>query len=95
MNRLLPATAMAFVFLITSAAHAAEQTVTLKVGNLYCASCPYIVKKTLAAIPGVKTVNVSFKEKTAVVIFDDNQTNVAALIDATSNMGFPSKELNR
>ena len=55
-------------------------------------------KKSLLAggsVPGAVAMssNVSFREKTAVVMFGDNQTNVAALVDATSNMGFPSKEL--
>ena len=69
---------------------AAERTVTLAVGNLFCASCPYIVKQTLAQVPGVRRVDVSYSRKTAVVTFDDAKTNVAALTDATSDMGFPS-----
>ena len=32
----------------------------------------------------------SFKEKTAVVMFDDAQTAVKDLTDATTNAGFPS-----
>ncbi len=39
---------------------AAERTVTLAVDNMTCASCPYIVRQSLAAIPGVATVAVSF-----------------------------------
>ncbi len=72
-------------------AFAGEQTVTLEVSGMTCASCPYIVKQTLAAVDGVAEVEVSFAEKTAVVTFDDNKTDVAALILATTDMGFPSK----
>ena len=32
---------------------AGEQTVTLAVDNLFRTSCPYIVKRTLANVPGV------------------------------------------
>ena len=74
-------------------AAATDRTVTLQVDNMYCASCPYIVKKTLAAVPGVKDVSVSYKNKTAVVIFDSARTNVAALTDATFEMGYPSEPL--
>ncbi len=39
---------------------AAEKTATLAVENMYCAACPYIVKQSLAAVPGVKDVKVSY-----------------------------------
>ena len=82
---------MAMTLLATSGALAGEQTVTLNVDNLFCASCPYIVKQTLARVAGVNQVEVSYKEKTAVVTFDDNQTDVAALTAATTDAGFPSR----
>ncbi len=40
---------------------------------------------------GVNEVEVSYKEKTAVVTFDGNQTNVAALTAATTDADFPSR----
>jgi len=64
-------------------AAANERTVTLRVDNMYCASCPYIVKQSLAAVLGVKGVSVSFRNQTAIVRFDDTRTNVAALTEAT------------
>lgn len=70
---------------------AAERTVTLAVENMTCASCPYIVKQSLTAIPGVVTVAVSFEEKSATVTFDDTKTNADALIGATTNAGYPAK----
>ncbi len=64
-------------------AAATDRTVTLQVENMYCASCPYIVKQSLTAVPGVKDVSVSFRNKTAMVTFDSTRINVAALTDAT------------
>lgn len=72
-------------------APAAERTVTLAVENMTCASCPYIVKQSLAAFPGVAAVAVSFEAKTATVTFDDGKTNADALIDATTKAGYPAK----
>ena len=72
-------------------AAATDRTVTLQVDNMYCASCPYIVKQSLAAVPGVKGVSVSYRIKTAVVTFDSARTDVAALTDATFEMGYPSE----
>lgn len=74
-----------------SAALAVEKTVTLAVANMYCAACPYIVKQSLAAVPGVIDVKVSYPKKTAVVTFDDAKTGVQALTDATLEAGYPSE----
>ncbi len=70
---------------------AAGRTVTLRVENMFCASCPYIVKQSLVAVPGVKDVSVSFRDNTATVTFDSAQTSVAALTDATSRIRYLSE----
>ncbi len=67
----------------------------MKVDNMTCASCPYIVKKSLEGVEGVSKVEVSYDKKsssgTATVTFDDTKTNLQALTDATKNAGFPSE----
>ncbi len=90
MKNLLAAAATVTVILIAGTAFAAQKTVKLAVENMYCASCPYIVKMSLADVPGVSAVEVSFEEKTATVTFDDAETNVESLTDATFNAGYPS-----
>ena len=74
------------------AAFAAERTVTFAVDNMTCASCPYIVKTAMAAVPGVANVTVSFESKTATVTFDDAKTNPGAIAAASSSAGFPAHE---
>jgi len=69
---------------------AAEQTATLKVDNMFCASCPYIVQRALSSVNGVDRVTVSFAKKTAIVVYDDAKTNVDALTAATRKWGYPS-----
>jgi len=76
--------------LASSAAFAAERTVTLAVQNMYCSACPITVKSSLEAVPGVARVVVSYPDKTAIVTFDDAQTALPALITATTNAGYPS-----
>ena len=73
---------------------AGEKTVTLAVKNMYCADCPFIVKKSLEAVPGVAKATVSYKDKTAVVIYDDSKTTVPALVKATTEAGYPSAPEN-
>ena len=70
----------------------AEQSVTLKV-DLWCPSCSYIIKRTLAQVPGVLVVKVSYDDQIAIVRFDDDKTGVSALTKATADVGFPSEPL--
>lgn len=76
---------------LATAAVAAERTVTLAVENMTCASCPYIVKKTMEGVSGVSDVNVSYEKKMATVTFDDAKTTVDAIAQASANTGFPAK----
>lgn len=73
----------------TSAAMAAERTVTLDV-PMWCASCSYIVKRSLEGVAGVVGVSVSYDARTATVRYDDEKTTTAALTQATAEVGFPS-----
>lgn len=77
--------------LFASPALAAEKTVTLAVEGMYCASCPFIVQQSLTAVPGVEKVEVSFENQTATVTFDDATADVAALVKATTDAGYPSQ----
>ncbi len=90
MKTTLKAVIFAGSLLAGTSAFAGEQTVTLEVSGMTCASCPYIVKRTLAAVDGVTAVEVSFAKNSAVVTYDDSKTEVATLTLATADVGFPS-----
>ena len=81
---------LGLLILSSGGAIAEERTVTLAVANMYCEACPYMVKKTIEKVSGVSKVTVSFKEKAAVVVFDDARAAVKDLTDAATNAGFPS-----
>ncbi|MCO6416090.1 cation transporter [Siccirubricoccus sp. KC 17139] len=87
------AAALGLVLGIGATAFAAERTATLEVQNVSCATCAPIVKRTLSRVPGVSRVAVSEGNgtATATVTFDDARTDVAALVQATTNAGFPSR----
>jgi len=91
MMRILASTVLAMIALSGAVASAAERTVTLAVDNMYCDSCPYIVKQSLAKVPGVEKVVVSFERKTATVTYDDQKTAPDALTSATTQAGYPSR----
>jgi periplasmic mercuric ion binding protein len=66
------------------------QTVTLEVKNMTCAVCPITVKKALEKVPGVINATVNFDKKQAQVTFDDHETTVDKLREATANAGYPA-----
>ncbi|MBT1452135.1 mercury resistance system periplasmic binding protein MerP [Glaciecola sp. XM2] len=75
----------------STVAFAKDITVTLEVPSMDCATCPITVEKALERVKGVKEVDVTFENKLAVVIFDDEVTSPDELTKATENAGFPSR----
>jgi mercuric ion binding protein len=90
MNRLFAHAAFAAAIAVSPAATAADRTITLAVKNMDCAACPSIVKASLQAVPGVASVAVSYKDKTATITYDDARADVNQLTSATTNAGYPS-----
>lgn len=90
MSKSLGLILLGFGLLVSTPAFAAERTLTLAVQNMYCANCPFVVRKSLQAVPGVAKVTVSYKDKTAIVTFDDSKVDLKALTTATKNAGYPS-----
>ena len=90
MKKSLSALALIMSVMTAPAVFATERTVTFAIDNMTCASCPYIVKTSMAAVPGVSTVAVSFEAKTATVTFDDTKTNPDAIAAASTKAGYPA-----
>ncbi len=90
MNKYLSALSLMASMMTASTAFAGERTITFAVDNMTCASCPYIVKSSMEGVLGVAKVAVSFRAKTATVIFDDAKTNTDAIATASVNAGYPA-----
>lgn len=91
MRRLLFAAILAVPLSVLAAE---PQTVVLDVQNMTCDLCPITVRKALDKVPGVAATKVDLGKKTATVKFDPDRANVAALVKATTNAGFPSTAQN-
>ena len=91
MKKSLSALALIMSVMTAPAVFATERTVTFAIDNMTCASCPYIVKTSMVAVPGVTKVAVSFEAKTATVTFDDGKTNPDAIAAASMNAGYPAR----
>jgi mercuric ion binding protein len=91
MRRLLIAALLATPLSVLAAE---PQTVVLDVQNMTCELCPITVKKALDKVPGVAATKTDLAKRTASVKFDPDRTNVAALVKATTNAGYPSTAHN-
>lgn len=69
---------------------AADQSVILSIPSMDCPVCPITIKKSLEKVKGVKSVDVSYENKTATVSFDTQLTDINSLLKATENVGYPS-----
>ena len=66
----------------------------LAVEGLFCPSCVYIVRETMAAVDGVASVDVSALDNSATVVFDDEKTSIAAIAKASTEAGYPASLFN-
>jgi mercuric ion binding protein len=82
--------ALLFAALLPALAAAKTQTVALTVPTMDCETCPLTIKAALLKVPGVSSAKVSYKKREAVVVFDDEKTDIGALKKATSDAGYPS-----
>jgi len=69
---------------------AENKTVTLDVPGMTCEICPITIKKALNKVPGVVAVKSDFENKTTMVTFNPDKTNIKAITRATANAGYPS-----
>jgi periplasmic mercuric ion binding protein len=68
----------------------AEETVRFEVEQMTCATCPIAVRKAMLRVSGVKSVDVSMADKSAVVTFDPNVTTTTEIGQASTDVGFPA-----
>lgn len=93
MNKLM----LVVLMVLSTSVRAEPKTVILDLPTMNCAMCPITVKKALSKVEGVTHADVSYEGKQAVVSFDDELTNPDALVEATTNAGYPStvKQANK
>jgi len=66
-----------------------ERKVKLKLPNIHCSSCLYLLENLPTLLEGVKAVEVNFSAKTAFVLFDVNQLSYANLFRFFNQLGYP------
>jgi mercuric ion binding protein len=81
---------LAALLLAPAFALATPQTVSLNIPTMDCATCPVTIKASLAKVPGVSKVKVSYERREAVIVYDDSKAGVDDLKKATADAGYPS-----
>ncbi len=84
------------VFLLSSAVYTGYawsaqgnlKEVILKVEGMRCITCPATIKAALKRLPGVINVDVSYREKTATVLYRKDTVTVKQIIKAIKNSGY-------
>ncbi len=76
---------------------ASIRTVSLKseirIEGMHCGSCAIDIRETLEEIEGVRSVDVTFERKTAIVEFEAETVPEAKIIDTIRDLGYePSQE---
>jgi len=64
------------------------ETVTLKIDGMTCGGCVNSVRKVIAALNGVNSVDVSLEHAQATVSYDPEKSKVADLKTAVRDAGF-------
>jgi periplasmic mercuric ion binding protein len=73
---------------LASAAQAADQTLVVEVGTMACGADPHNIKNSLAALTGVKNIQISLPDKTATITFDNAKSNADAILVAIAGAGY-------
>lgn len=94
MKPMLSAALLIGSMMAASPAWAGEKTVKLAVEGLFCPSCVYIVRETMAAVDGVASVAVSALDNSATVVFDDEKTSISDISRASTDAGYPASLFN-
>lgn len=78
---------------------AAEQTITVEVGGLWCSSCPYIAAQAIQSVNSAKIVDGFYDQEQQlaqfVVTFDDLLTDADAIVASTSEFGYPAQLVDK
>ncbi len=68
-------------------AQSSEDTITLKIEGWACASCEKGIRRSLLAVPGVKSADVSYARGGAVVVVETGRVTTDQLVQAVASAG--------
>lgn len=95
MKRIFLGFLAAAILLMAGVVQAKEQTITIEVSGLWCASCPFIAAKAIKSVASVEIVDGFYDPDLLIAQFiieyDDEMTNLDTIVAALSEYGYPGK----
>lgn len=61
---------------------------TYKITDMHCPNCPMILESIEDKLPGIKSINASYKKGEMVVEFDDAKVTEAQILAAIEKKGY-------
>ncbi len=77
-----------FLILFIFALSLFSKEVVIEVKQMHCPLCTSMVKKSIKKVEGVSSVKVKLQDKKAVVNFDENKTNIQAILEAIKTTSY-------
>ena len=65
-----------------------DQFAVIRVEGMHCHKCEQAIQRSLAALPGVREVEVDFASGQASVIFDRNAVSISKLMETIDAAGY-------
>lgn len=81
------------LLMISAVVVAGEKKAEMKVDGMTCNGCVNKVKTSLEKVEGVKSVDVSLENHSAVVVYDDTKTNETVLKTAVNQSGYKAGDV--
>lgn len=78
---------------VVTSAEAAQAIAQFAIENMTCATCPISVRKAMKRVDGVKSVEIDFASKIAIVTFDPDLTTAGDIAAASTNVGYPATRI--
>ncbi|MFH0969185.1 MAG: heavy metal translocating P-type ATPase [Patescibacteria group bacterium] len=69
------------------------RTINLSLIGMHCSSCAAIIERSLRKVLGVKQANVNFAAEKAAIVFDENISSIADLVNAVDKAGYKAEEV--
>jgi len=67
------------------------QEVTFKVDGMTCKMCPLTIKTALKKLDGVVKAEVSYEDKKATVVYEEDKVSKTDMVEAIEKAGFEAK----
>jgi len=67
------------------------KTIQFKVTDMHCVNCAMRLQELEETLPGVKSVDASYRKAKMTVVYDETTVNIEKIISAVSESGYTAR----